>query len=893
MRNAGVLASIVLLFAFQFRAQTTICLGDDETICEGDQITVEQCNVANPPDGIVFIDNLITVNLQEDEYSGIINIGFPFSFYGNDYSECLISSNGYITFDVSRAGNFSPFFINNSIPNPALPTNTIMTPWQDQDPQSNGVIGYTTLGAAPNRRFVVVFKEVAVNGTLTDACNTIVLHEASNEIETFIDRKTISTFNNGAAIHGTHNVDGTLANVVPGRNWPTQWTATLDGQLWTPDGPNNYTQVPTDYTAYVINDANTITWRDTEGNDYPNTGTELTFTPSPSNADSIGVFINYSSCATVAMITSDTSWIKINDIEISVDGSDDYCTSANGQAVAEASGGSEPYNYQWDDPANQNLDTAQNLLAGTYTVTVTDDIGCIETESVQIGDSPIDVFLSSTPVSCPGGSDGTASIEITPTPNNPIYNWSDGSNQTSRVATGLVADTFFVEILLESGCNETYEVIVEEIPEMEVTIVNQEDLTCNQVSNGLVTLSVTEGTSPYSFDWENSSSTSATATDLPADSTAVLITDAKGCEKEFFVELDEPDPLTIVDFTGDQLVCRGVSVELGIIGTGGSSQITYEWKLNTGVAVGVGDTVSYQPNQDSTIVCVNMSEACGSPSVDTCLMLTFPLNIEPQVNPSTDGECIPFDVSFENTTDSTNVAYSVWWFGNGKRDTVQGLDSTFTSYHHVNDYDVTLEITDSLGCKYRRVFEDLVSGHGYPTARFEADPNPTSIVDASVNTFNQSSSDVVLSRWFAANANPSFTFEQSPTFQYPHQIGTYPLLLVVENQHGCMDSTIQFIEVDYGFQFYAPNAFTPDDNQTNDTWRVYMEGIEVETFHLRIFNRWGELIFESRDPDGEWRGTYGENGEIAQDGTYIWTLAVKKRGGGETFNFNGHITLLR
>lgn len=894
LAKTKILLTIVLVVftSLTSNAQNTVCLGDDAAICQGEQITIELCTGGgvSPDTNVVFLGNINVVNLTDDTHSPLINIGFPFTFYGVNYNTVVISSNGYLTFDAGNANAYSPWAINLAAPNAGIPTNSIMGPWQDYNPGAAGTVGWKVIGTAPNRKFVAVWKDVFMFGTQQEGCSSIVLHETSNRINVFLDEKPVVAWNGGAAIEATHNQLGTIAHVVPGRNFPAQWTASLDGQEWIPNGATNYIQNPIPYKAYVISNGN-ISWGDTEGLTYSTTGTSLTVTPTPNPpSDSIGYFINYSSCAVGAMLTSDTTWVTVNNVVVNASGEDDVCSAALGEATAIGSGGSEPYTYQWNDPMNQTGPFVTGLMQGVYTVTATDAIGCVATANVNIGDTPISLSTVYTQVSCPGGNDGTATVTISPIPVSATYNWIDAGGQTTQTAFGLSAGTYTVEVLTDNGCTDQIDVTVDELPGMVVNLVSLSDVTCNSGNDGEVELEVGLGTPPYSYSWTNSSSNTDVASDLPAGNNTATITDANGCVVTYDFTLNEPPALQITSITDNIIVCIGDSVQLSATGTGGSSPYTFSWSMN-GAFVGTGSSIYVTPTQANSEVCVTLSELCGSPEAVECIIIEFPDNIDPMIIPSTTGECVPVEVAFQNVSNSAIVDYTVWHYGDGTIDTIQGLGDAFNIYENVGLYDVSLEIVSDYGCSYFKDFNDLISGFGYPTAGFFVSPSPASVFEPNVIVYSNSSYDVVSYQWFAAAATPSQSFLQNVPLSYPNEVGEYPVTLVVTNAYGCTDTITRPVIIENEVILYAPNTFTPDGNEFNERWRVYIEGIDIYDFQLDLYNRWGELIFESRDPEGSWDGTYG--GRIVPEGTYVWTIRASDSQNDNKYEFNGHVTILR
>jgi hypothetical protein len=177
--------------------------------------------------------------IADDTYSQVVNLGFNFIFFGNTYSKCVLSTNAYISFDLSLAYQFSPWEILNSAPSPQLPLNAIYGPYHDVDPSVApfGTIAFGTFGSAPNRFFVYNFCSVPMfqcNDTLFTG--QIIFYEGTNIIETHIGGKRLCpSWNAQAAIHGLLDSTGTVAVIVAGRNYPNVWNAFSEGTRFTPN----------------------------------------------------------------------------------------------------------------------------------------------------------------------------------------------------------------------------------------------------------------------------------------------------------------------------------------------------------------------------------------------------------------------------------------------------------------------------------------------------------------------------------------------------------------------------------------------------------------------------------------------------------------------------------
>jgi len=123
-------------------------------------------------------------------------------------------------------------------------------------------------------------------------------------------------------------------------------------------------------------------------------------------------------------------------------------------------------------------------------------------------------------------------------------------------------------------------------------------------------------------------------------------------------------------------------------------------------------------------------------------------------------------------------------------------------------------------------------------------------------------------------------------------VRNYHVVLIASNDAGCKDTTQTTIEMVEDLIFYVPNAFTPDGDEFNNTFQpVFAQGFDAFEYELLIFDRWGEIIFESHDPNIGWDGTY--HGKICQDGVYVWKIGIKLANVDDRIEKVGHVTLIK
>jgi gliding motility-associated-like protein len=132
----------------------------------------------------------------------------------------------------------------------------------------------------------------------------------------------------------------------------------------------------------------------------------------------------------------------------------------------------------------------------------------------------------------------------------------------------------------------------------------------------------------------------------------------------------------------------------------------------------------------------------------------------------------------------------------------------------------------------------------------------------------------------------------NPNHSYNAPAGVYPVTLVASNEFGCVDTAKYSIQLIEDLLIYVPNTFTPNGDGTNDVFKpIISEGIDIYTYRLLIFNRWGEVLFESLNKEIGWDGTYG--GKVMQDGVYVWKVTVNSINNEDEYEFTGHVTLIR
>jgi gliding motility-associated-like protein len=305
---------------------------------------------------------------------------------------------------------------------------------------------------------------------------------------------------------------------------------------------------------------------------------------------------------------------------------------------------------------------------------------------------------------------------------------------------------------------------------------------------------------------------------------------------------------------------------------------------------------SYLWSTGATTQFINVSTA-GTYSVtitdaNGCVATSAPANVIvnplPVVNFITDKQngCSPLNIEFKANVPITNdVNVFLWDLGNGV-----SSDSPIISneYQAEGCYDISLTITNSNGCTSSITENDFICVFPDVLSDFTFSPQQTTILDPMFN-FTNNSDGATSYIWNFGDGNVSN--ESSPTHTYDPNPGSFIVNLIAINSYGCSDTAFYSVRILDELIYYIPNTFTPNEDDANNTFKpVFTSGIDPNDFKLTIFNRWGDIVWESNDPLAEWDGTYKG---IVQYGSFSWLLTFKSSENDEKYSEKGIVNVVR
>ena len=569
---------------------------------------------------------------------------------------------------------------------------------------------------------------------------------------------------------------------------------------------------------------------------------------------------------------------------------------ADGSIEIQISGGISPYVSNW---GNANPDS---LLSGMYTYEITDANGCNLTDSVFVAEpEPILITPSVTPVACPGDSSGAISILLTgPVSSSSFVSWTGPimNNNQPYSGSGLFIDNLLVGnytciVTNGNGCASQLEVFVTEpykepgIPNPFFSTYAGGSISCKGGSDGWIKIEMTGGDynlDNYTFIWDNGD-ISDSIFDLSAGSYTVTITDPINCTQDWTYILYEPNSVVgfnynLSDTNGYNISCYGRNdAHIKINAFGGVSNYSYKWFKNDTLEPTLIQDSIYNLEAANYYVIVSDQNDC---SVADTITIIQPDSVYFILNTATD-------------TCSLNKGYAeVSPFGG-----VMGYQYLWST-GNVLDYVDTLSegrynvlVQDANLCQSSQFFD--ITNLPSPIADFTLNPaykklseqlkDPFVFIDRS-ETFTQS---IDLWTWELIDSIDLIAVLTDSIADYSFdKAGVYTVLLTIQTEFNCLDTISKNLKVE-DYTLWIPNAFSPtSDIILNKEFKPEGEG--VKEFVMKIYSRWGSLVYETNDFQKGWNGI-NDNNEIIT-GVYTYYVEVLNVFG-EVHKYEGVFNLIR
>lgn len=535
----------------------------------------------------------------------------------------------------------------------------------------------------------------------------------------------------------------------------------------------------------------------------------------------------------------------------------------DGSVEVIAQGGNGSYVYAWNTVPPQFTAELKGLGMGTYEVKVTDAKSCTDT-AVAIVTEPVHPqwTLSATDVRCHGSLDGKASILVQGGNAGYSFSWNSSPLQNTAEATALGAGTYVVMVQDAHGCKYRDSIIINQPLPLKLAL-NGVLPSCIQY--GSATVLAQGGVGKYTFLWDTSPAQStATAVHLPPGVYKVQVADSNGCTKDSSIYLPAPTP-PIADFNFNN-VCLGASAtqfwdRSGIpVGTGELVSRIWDFgDLQAGVAdtsTANNPTYSYGTAGSFNVTLITITQqGCADTIVKRVEVYPLPIAKLEGTGEGCGSVCVDFKDG--SSISQGTIRSWLWSFGGSHTSAFQNPSHC---YAEEGSHDVALKVVSDKGCVAFTKSVGVVKVRPNPKlalnplmkACYEGENAPATLLDAGLGTTYL---------WQPSGETTRYISVKGP--------GLYRV--TVGNSWKCETTAAVEVKQVCPPRLFVANAFSPNGDGTNDMYTVY--SAHVGTYQMLIFNRWGEIIFESRDRNHHWDGIY--RGEPMPVGVYAWIITYE------------------
>ncbi len=442
------------------------------------------------------------------------------------------------------------------------------------------------------------------------------------------------------------------------------------------------------------------------------------------------------------------------------------------------------------------------------------------------------------------------------------------------ITTDFCADSYSAQITVYAAPTAAFS-STEVCQGAATTFTDQSTVTSSQISGHLWDFGDNTGTSL-------SASPTYTYADAGTYSVTLGVTSTEGCIATATQNVTV-NPLPSVDASHTDILCAGQTNGTAMAtASGGTAPYGFQWNNPLQSNTQSIDNLS----QGSYTITVTDALGC---SADTTVVVDQPLPINVELT-AWDDTCGYGNGAVQAVMIGGTGPFEYVWSSIADSAYIFSEDLTPSGWNTKLDpgaYSVV--VTDAGGCSADGTAE--VGQISPPIAEFSTRSKPVEFVDPEV-IFNNESQNAVSFEWHFGDG--MIGYEEYPVHDYDTS-GVYLVMLIAENEarFGCTDTTFEYVEVDPYFTFYVPSAFTPDDDQKNDTWGPKGNNFEYESYNVKIFTRWGELIWQTDNPNVFWDGTYKDSEKEAKQGMYVYQFVLKKFNTFEPKVISGTVTLYR
>jgi gliding motility-associated-like protein len=507
--------------------------------------------------------------------------------------------------------------------------------------------------------------------------------------------------------------------------------------------------------------------------------------------------------------------------------------------------------YQWNNGSTQQQATINN--GGNFSVQVTDNNGCTGTAQYAVTMHPLpQVSLPATVDLCTGNS-------TTLNPGTFVsYSWSDGTTGNTLNVTG--TGSYAVTVTDVNGCTGTAgsTVTIHSNPD---PVISGDTSICDGENTILSVIGNYSG-----YVW-TSGSTSALLPVTTGGSYGVVVTNQYGCTGQAsFTVTQYPRPQ--VQITGNLEICEGENTTLAAV----SDPAVYTWSTGSSTS-----SISTTAGGTYTVIATNVYGCTKNATA----VVTAHEKPDVSYNPVNMITCEELKFKFNNTSTHDPGSKFFWRFGDGG---FSAERSPVHVYPAPGDYNTSLRITTPYGCTDSTSEIISIQLPALPKADYAQSARVVSVFNSEIS-FQNKSNNAVRYKWSFGDGSSSE--EENPTHIFD-QVGTLKIKLHAFNEVECRDEFETTLEV---VPFFVPNAFTPNNDGKND---VFFDGVpymNITSYDMKIFNRWGQLVYQTDSFLRPWDGS-DAGGNPSPEGLYTYMIKIVSIKG-KYYEYPGTFSLIR
>lgn len=591
--------------------------------------------------------------------------------------------------------------------------------------------------------------------------------------------------------------------------------------------------------------------------------------------------------ANACTITATTTVGNSGAVTVSVKSQNNIlCFGRNEGNILVEGAGTGGYSYSIDGGTlYQPSGLFENLVAGTYTLSVKDKDGCVANTTTSIT-TPTELKVTAviTNEIC-GLKNGSITLNANGGTGALQYSLDGAVFQTTPTIGSLSAGIYKPLVKDANGCVVGVIDSIQNTGSVNLSIDSTKSIKCNAGNDGAIYLSANGSIGYlYSIDGINYQAQN-NFTALTAGTYTLFVKDAGTCADTTTFVLNEPNPM-LVTLT-NTTVCANQNVTLTPVISGSAcNTYTYNWLPGNQTT----KTITVNPLVNTTYT-LNVTDCNACSAIAKTVSVN--VNPTPVAAGSADKQmgCPELCVNFtDQSTISSGTIQSVLWNFEDLINATSNAKNPTHCYKTTGEYSVKLIAISDRGCSDTITYTNMINVFTKPKANFVYTPENPTISNPQVVFENKSTNaNSWIWKFSSGNELTGTSGDKDASYIYP-DTGLYIVKLYATSADGCIDSTYQSLYVSPEFSLYIPSAFTPNDDGLNDVFK--MQGIYIKNIYMAIFDRWGAKLFDTNDVNVGWNGKASGTDEAIAQGVYVYTVKATDMFG-KNYSFSGHVTLLR